>query len=215
MPLQPTFGPLVDSYDVEEAVLRILGERLATHVDAVSHLRGVDPAAHVDEGMVIRPRTLCRRKDFSGFPKLSLPLIEVTSPGMAREPVQGPEGVLTAFWQIDIYSVVAARDYESTRLLRAIWSGAIARCIGQSRTLGGLATTVDILGESTADVDLPDESERTLQATVLVLVVEAPGYMDPLAGPSVFIPDPGSGVPGEYDPPVIPESVTIELEPMP
>jgi hypothetical protein len=215
MPLQPTFGPLVDDYDVEEAVMTIFRERLPTHIDAVAHYRGVDPAAHADEGFVIRPRTLCRRKEFSGFPKLSLPLVQITSPGMAREPIEGPGGVLTAFWQVDVYSVVAARDYESTRLLRAIWSGGIARCIGQSRTLGGLATTIDILGQSAADVDLPDDSERTLQATVLVMVVEAPGYMDPLAGPTVFIPDDGSGVPGEYDPAVSAESVTIELEPMP
>ncbi len=214
MPLQPTFGPLVDSYDVEAAVLATLSARLPTHVDAVSHYRGVDPAEHADEGFVIRPRTLCRRKDFSGFPKLRLPLVEVASPGMAREPAQGPNGVLTAFWQVDIYSVVAARDYESTRLLRAIWSGGIARCIGQSRTLGGLATTIDILGESTADVDLPDDSERTLQATVLVLVVEAPGYMDPLAGPAVFIPTEDPDTPGEYDPAVTVTEVTLELEPM-
>jgi hypothetical protein len=211
MPAQPTFGPLVDSYDVEGAVLLTLAERLPTHVDAVAQYRGVDPEA---VGMPIRPRTLCRRKDFSGFPKLRLPIIEVTSPGMAREPVRGPGGVYTAFWQIDVYSIVAARDYESTRLLRAIWSAGISRCIMQSRTLGGLATSVDMLGESTADVDLPDESERTLQATVAVFVVEAPGYVDPLAGPAVFIPDDGD-VPSEYDPAVSAESVTIDLEPMP
>lgn len=212
MPAQPTLGPLVDSYDIEAAVLTTLRERLPTHVDAVAHIRGLDPA---EVGLPIRPRTLCRRKAFSGFPKTSLPLVEVTSPGQAQPSIRSADGLYLTFWQIEVFSVVAARDYESTRLLRAIWEPAIYRCIMQSQTLGGLAMAVDWLGQGSDDVDLPDDSERTLQGAVSVFMVSVPGCLDPFAGPVEFIPDDGSGVPGEYDPAVTADTVSIELEILP
>ena len=204
MPAQPTFGPRVGSYHVEAAVLTVLRERLPTYVDASARLLGIDPEA---DGLAIRPPpgSLCRRASFAGFPRASLPLVEVVA-GEAGPAEKGAGGLLVQVWAVNVVVYVVARDFEATRRVRAAWELAIPWCIMQRQTLGGLAIAVDLIGEGADDnVGGNDDAQRTLQGAEAMFAVTVPNVLDPLAGPAVFIPDPGSGDPAEYDPPVTPE----------
>ncbi len=192
--------------------MTVLRERLPTYVDAAARLLDIDPDNEPE--FTIRPKTLSRRSPFTGFPKTALPLVQVEYTGLARPPEKGNGGLLTMFFGFDLICYVASRDYEATRRLRAAWEIGIPWCMWQSQRLGGIAMAVDQTDEA-PDLNIPDDAQRTLQGASSAWVATVPNCLDPLAGPAVFIPDDGSGVPGEYDPPVIPESVTIELEPMP
>lgn len=212
MSTQPTMGPCIDSYEIEEAMLTVLRERLPTYVDARARRLGIDPVA---DGLRIRPKTLCRRSPFAGFPKTELPLIEVVS-GEAGSAEKGNNGLLVETWAVNVVVYVAARDYESTRRLRAVWESAIPWCVLQAQTLGGIAMAIDLVGRGVDD-NVDGDAHRTLQGAECAFAVTIPNVLDPLAGPVTFIPDDPEDpdFPGEYDGGVIPESVSIELEPMP
>lgn len=192
-------------------MLTILRERLPTYVDACANLLGIDPVA---DGLAIRPKTLCRRAPFTGFPKSALPLVEVVA-GEAGPAEKGHDQILMQTWAVNVVVYVAARDYESTRRLRAAWEMAIPLCIMQSQTLGGIAMAIDLIGEGVDD-NVDGEAQRTLQGAESIYAVTIPNVLDPNAGPLVFLPDDGDP-PGEYDPAVSATSVTIDLdlEPMP
>lgn len=212
MPEQPTIGPRTSAYQVEDAILITLRERLPTYVDHCARLVGIDPAS---DGFRIRPKTLCRRAPFNGFPKAELPLVEVVS-GEAGPAERGAGGLLVQTWAVNVVVYVAARDYEATRRVRAAWEMAIPMCVMQRQTLGGIAMAIDLIGEGVDD-NVDADAHRTLQGYEAVFAVTVPNVLDPLAGPVTFIPDDPEDpdFPGEYDPGVTPESVTIELEPMP
>jgi hypothetical protein len=188
------FGPRIGSYDVEQAVVALLRARLPTYVDHCARLKGIDPDV---TGFPIRPRSLITAKDFRDWPEARLPCVQVVCPGMADQPVRDTDGY-RASWQVNVFVVVSARDRPATRQLRSVWEDAIGWCVMQNRSLGGIATAVDWLGESSSDVPIEDGDERTLQGTVCVFSVEIPDVLDPNAGPAIFIPDPGSGTPPVY-----------------
>ncbi len=190
-----------------------LRDRLPTYVDASARLLGIDPAT---DGFRIRPKTLCRRAPFSGFPKTELPLVQVVG-GAAGPMTKGAGGLFMQTRAINVVCYVAARDYIATARLLAAWELAIPWCIEQSQTLGGIAMAVDLIDEDTSDQVDEKDAQRTLQGYEAIFAVTIPNVLDPLAGPVTFIPDPGPDdpdFPEEYDGGVIPESVLIELEPM-
>lgn len=193
-------------------MLTTLRERLPTYVDACARKVGIDPATA--EGFRIRPKHLCRRAPFAGFPKTELPLVEVVS-GEAGPAEKGANGLLMQTWAVNVVCYVAARDYEATRRLRAAWEMAIPMCVMQRQTLGGLAMAIDLVGEGVDDNVDPD-AHRTLQGYEVIFAVTVPNVLDPLAGPTTFIPDDPDDpdMPGEYDPPVTAQTVTPTLEPM-
>lgn len=189
------FGPRVGSYDVEQAAISVLTQRLPTYVDHCARLKGIDPDA---DGFPIRPRSkIVAVKDFRDWPEQRLPYVQVTVPGMADRPVRDTDGY-RVFWEINVFVVVSGRDRTATRTMRSVWEDAIGWCLLQNRSLGGIAAALDWLGESSADVPIDAQDARTLQGTVLVAAVEIPGVLDPNAGPAIFIPDPGTGTPPGY-----------------
>lgn len=201
------FGPRVGSWDVEQAVVAVLNQRLATYVDKCARLKGIDPAA---DGFAIRPKTpITTTKDFTDWPEERVPFVQVVCPGMADRPIRDVEGY-RAFWEINVFVVVSARDRAATRKARSVWEDAIGWCLNQNRSLGGIATALDWLGESSADVPIDSSEERTLQGAVLVCSVEVPDVLDPNAGPAVFIPDPGTGTPPGY--PDDPEATDVVVD---
>ncbi|MCA1571703.1 MAG: hypothetical protein LC798_15595 [Chloroflexi bacterium] len=211
---QAIFGPNSGAWEAAGAVIATLTQRLPTYTQELALRRGVDPAkVDTPGGLPIRtPLPIARRKTFAGWPKTALPFIQVTSPGTAEAPRRDDLGVYTCTFQIEVFVVCAARDHNSTAFLTALWGDAIVWTIMQRRTLGGIATSVDWLGSATDDVPLPDDSERTLQGFVAVFAVEVPGCLDPLAGPSEWIPDNGEP-PVTYPPDVIVTDVRVEFQP--
>lgn len=201
------FGPRIGSYDVEQAVITTLTERLATHVDRCARRKAIDPDT---TNFPIRPGSpITATKDFRDWPEGLLPFVQVVCPGMADRPVRDVEGY-RAFWEINVFVVVSARDRAATRRMRSVWEDAIGECLLQHRSLGGIATSLDWLGESSSDVPIDSSDERTLQGTVLVCAAEIPDVLDPNAGPAVFIPDPGTGTPPTY--PDDPEATDVVVD---
>jgi len=205
--MSSVFGPRIGSFDLEQAVIRLLTERLATYVDHCARLKNINPDT---TGFPIRPRSkILAVKDFKDWPEQRLPYVQVTVPGMADRPIRDTDGY-RAFWEINVFVVVSARDRTATRLARSIWEDAIGWCLLQNRSLGGIATAFDWLGESSADVPIDTEDARTLQGAVLVGAAEIPAVLDPNAGPAVFIPDPGTGTPPTY--PDDPEATDVVVD---
>lgn len=201
------FGPRVGSYDVEQAVITTLTERLPTHVDRCARRKGIDPVATDFPIRTAGPITAT--KDFRDWPEDRLPHVQVVCPGMSDRPVRDVEGY-RAFWEIHVFVVVSARDRAATRRMRSVWEDAVGECLLQHRSLGGIATALDWLGESSADVPIDSDEDRTLQGTVLVCAAEIPDVLDPTAGPAVFIPDTGTGTPPTY--PDDPQADTVRVD---
>lgn len=211
------FGPRIGSLDVEQAVIAVLTERLPTYLDLMAGRRGIDVAA---TGFPVRPRQPpFARKDFGGWPDTRLPCVQVVSPGQSERPYRADgDGLFTTTWQVNVFIVVTARDHAATRLVRSVYEDATGMCLMQDRSLtseahpDGFASAMDWLGESSADVTVDEKDNRTLQGTVIVLSIEVPDTLDPLAGPAVFIPDPGVSQPTYPDDPLA-EEVTVTLTP--
>lgn len=211
------FGPIVGSYDVEQAALAVLEEWLPTYLARVAEERGVDPSE------IPRPRSVFQTKEFEGWPEDRLPCVQVVSPGQAQPP-QGDEGGMRAWWQMNIFCVVKGRDRAATRMLRSIYEDAIPWCLMQHQGLGGIAAGLKWLGAGAGDVTIVDQrDERTLQGAVNVFTVEVERILDPIAGPAA--PDPlppvdGSnprtldGLPAYPDDPDA-ETVDVTVTPLP
>lgn len=206
------FGPIIGSWNAEQAMLTTLRERLPTYVDHIArHLRDIDPDV---ERFPIRPRTTAVHKQFAKWPSDRLPYVQVTSPGEAATPVREDEGLYTRWFEIDVIVVVGADALEDTRMLRSVWEDAVVACVMQHRSLGGFAISTDLGPQRTADVPLDVNDERTLQATLTPFVVEVTGTLDPTAGPAVFIPDPGDGTPDPYPDDPEAEEVIVDYTPI-
>lgn len=211
------FGQRVGSYDVEQAIITVLHERLPTYVQRCAITRyGTLPA-----NFPIRPaQPPFARKAFRDWPEAHLPCVQVACPGMAAQPERRDEGRYTTWWEVNVFVVVSARDHAATRLVRSVYEDAVGWCLLQRRSLksvlnpDGFASGMDWLGESSADAPIEDEDERTLQGAVCVLVVEVPNCLDPTAGPVVLIPDTGAPPAVHPDDPLV-EDTIVEITPEP
>lgn len=210
------FGPRTGSYDVEQAVIMMLTERLPTYVNHCAQLHGITNPTTA--GFPVRPaQPPFARKNFGGWPEHHLPSVQVVCPGMAERPVRQEDGSFTLTWQVEVFVIVSGRDHDATRLVRAVYEDALGMCIMQDRSLRstlhptGFAAATDWLGESSADVPVPESDNRTLQGTVVVLSVMVENCLDADAGPAIFIPDDGTP-PHEYPDDPLSEDVEVAYQ---
>lgn len=184
--MSEVFGPIIGSYDVEQAVLAVLEEWLPTYLAEVARVRGID------QSIVPRPRSMIQAKEFEGWPEDRLPCVQVVSPGLAERPERSPEGY-AAWWQINVFCVVHGRDKPATRRLRGIYEDAITACLMQRPGLGGLATGMQWLGGGAGDVPIDERDTRTLAGAVTVMAVQVDSVLDPTLGPAQPDPLPAAG----------------------
>jgi hypothetical protein len=129
-------------------------------------------------------------------------------------------------WQLNVFCIVSARDHAAARIVRSVYEDAIGWCLMQNRGLrsllhpDGFTRGMNMLGESSADIDVDDHDNRTLQGTVIVVEVEVSDCLDVNAGPAIFIPDPGDPLPTYPDDPdaetvVLDETVVAVTDPLP
>lgn len=119
--------------------------------------------------------------DMENWPSNHLPGVIVFSPGTFDTPERAGDGSHQALFEVGVGVVVKGRDEDNAEYLAGIYAAAARAALVQHGSLGGFASGIEWLGERTDVIE--DDSERTLRAAVIALVVDVPNVVDAFAGP--------------------------------
>ena len=186
------FGTFVTRGHVEVAVQAHVSKWMPLHIAAVERQEGIAP------GSIQLPGAVDIVTQFTRFPDDKLPWIAVVSPGIVpgRAPRRAGDGEVTAWWQVAVGAVVAAKDERAAKNLAGYYGAAIRLLMTQKASLGGFAQATDWTDESYTDV--PRLQDRNLAGVRMVFVVEVHNVMNVRGGyvptqppedPYVVIPD--------------------------
>jgi hypothetical protein len=177
-------GPMVTGADVEAAVIATLRDWLPSYIAEAERKHGMQAGlTPAPRGWAITGRNLDK------FSEDQLPCIVIMAGGIVPRPLkEGPPGVLTAIWGVDVGTVFGAAYNRSSRQHAQLYARAIHLCL-QQRPLEGLrAVAVDWRGEAYDEMDFPDS--RAYSVSVCSLNIEVREVAWAAGGPPPYVAPP-------------------------
>lgn len=153
-----TWGPLLTSIDVDEAVLDTLRTWLPTYMTKIEEERSLE------HGTLQRPKAGSYDNviDDDQFPDYNLPAIVVTTAQTEGEPEQDGDGNYYAAWNVVVSAIVRGRNKKETRNLAAWFEGCVRRALVHQGT--ELFGELKWRGSNVAPTSDPTNSGRYLAA---------------------------------------------------
>lgn len=149
------FGPLLSTWDVDQAVLATLRKWWDEYIAAVERQKGVPvktiPRPPGDE-------SFRRGLDFEYYEEDGLPAVIVNSKP-SGEPEVHPSTGYTQRYEVKIGCICEAED-EQTAQKRAAFNGAASQLLVQQSELGGFAERTRMI--AAPELDMPDDEDRWL-----------------------------------------------------
>lgn len=186
------FGPLLSTWNVDQAVLATLRTWLN------EYLAEVERQNAVPQKTIPRPpseESFRRGLDFEYYEEDDLPAVIVVSKPSGEPDVQG-NGDYIQRYEVKVGCVCEAED-EQTAQMRAAFYGSALQLLVQQSDLGGFAQRTRMIGAP--ELDLPDDEERWLCRAITTFHVWIAQIVTAEAGP---ITPPGT--PGEEHQPESP-----------
>ena len=179
-----SWGPLVTSSDVDDAILNLIQVWMATHLRRLKEERGVQlqqprewAIALTDAEMLDHPLPAVVSQTAS--------LIAPTS--QARESQQGAQGGMGRFygatWRSQVSVTVRGRDPRETRWTASLYEGVIRRLMVQHARETPL-DWIRYLGMSLDEVPGDQRQGRYLLRSTSVFQIRTNNIVDPTAGPN-------------------------------
>jgi hypothetical protein len=152
-----TWGPLLTSIDVDEAVLTTLKMWLPTYMSQIERERSITPKLD-------RPKlgSYDNVIDDDQFPDYNLPAVIVTTAQTEGEPQTDGDGNYYAAWNVVVSAITKGRNKKETRNLAAWFEGCVRRALVHQGT--DLSGELKWRGSNVAPVGDPTESGRYLAA---------------------------------------------------
>lgn len=187
------FGPLLDSSDVERALLTFLQEWCPDYVQYA--LRNKDPGKKRWPNGIREPRSwrtvhLVKEK----WPEEQMPCILAHSPGESREPEITADGTVLRTFGVAVGTIATGGgknpEQDAKELARLI-SSALRLAVIQHPDLGcpaypdGFALDVSMGPESNSEITKGVEAERHLMGVWVPYEIQIPQTADVWAGPDV------------------------------
>lgn len=179
---ESVFGPLVDPWDVQEAVLATYREWLPTYLAEVERQKELDNLAL---GRPPSPDSYYGGVDFDSWSESETPAVIVTCVPEGA-PEHGPE-VDTQGYQVQVGCVVVDVDEDRARMVASHF-GAASMLLVQQSGLGGLAER--IVMSSAPRVEFPNPEDRRVARSVAAFAVWVTPIVNTDAGPTVVPTEP-------------------------
>jgi hypothetical protein len=122
------FGPIVTGNTVEQAVKRVLEERLDDYLGELERIEGYEPDA------IERPRGVVTASELEKWPEDQIPVVVIVSAATER-PVKRSHGDYEATWNLGVAPVVSDVNADETRKLALSYVAAVRACIVQHKGL--------------------------------------------------------------------------------
>jgi hypothetical protein len=186
--MESIFGPLLSSWNVDQAVLATLRVWWRSYMAEVERQNGVP------KGTIPRPpdtESFRRGLDFEYYEEDDLPAVIVVSKP-SGEPEVSDAGYVQRF-EVKVGIVCEAED-ELTAQLRAAFCGAASQLLVQQSELEGFAERTRMIGAP--ELEMPDDEERWLCRAVTTFYVWVAPVVIAEEGP-IEPPGPGMGPGGE------------------
>lgn len=176
MAIDPIFGPLIDTRDVQLAVKSTVQKWIKTYVALVERMNGLDPRSLP----LPRSYVLKNHDALSKNPEDQTPAIVIVCPGTAGDPVRDGEGFYRVPYAVSVAAIVSARDEDSTSVLAKRYAAALYALMVHNGSLGGFAEGVRWRGER--NDDLRPDGDRTIAVGINVFEVLVPNVIQAGAG---------------------------------
>lgn len=172
-----TWGPMVTSIDVDEAVLDTLRIWLPTYMTKIEEERGLD------HNTLTRPKPgqFDNVIDDDEFPDVNLPAVIVTTAQTEGEPQQDGNGNYYAAWNVVVSAIVRGRSKKETRNLASWFEGSVRRALVQQGT--DLSGELKWRGSNVAPVTDSTDRGRSLAAGMGHYVVLVDNVVQEGVGP--------------------------------
>jgi hypothetical protein len=183
------FGLSLDGADAERALLAHLRDWMPTYIPEIR--RQKDPSERRWPNGVSAVRSY-RVTHFVAekWPEDQIPCLIAHSPGMADDPIQEGEGVISARYLVILLAIAEARDEENTKELARLYSSAARMAIMQHPDLNGFAEGVAMGREEPFPVRKGVDAERTLMAVQVPYIIDVANILDVSRGPASPLEDP-------------------------
>lgn len=203
-----SWGPLVTSSDIDDAILDVLQVWMATHLRRLKEERGVQLQLPREWAIALTDAELLDHP----LPAVVSQTASLQAPtSQARESQQGAQGGMARFygatWRSQVSVTVRGRDARETRRTSSLWEGVIRRLMVQHAHVTPL-DWIRYLGMSLDPVPGDERSGRYLLRSTSVFQIRSNNIVDPTAGPNEPDLD-------EYNDPVSETvDVVVEKEPL-
>ncbi len=187
--MESIFGPLLSTWNVDQAVLATLRTWWNTY------LAEVERQNDVKNKTIPRPpdeESFRRGLDFEYYEEDNLPAVIVVSKPSGEPEVNSDVGYAQRY-EVKVGCVCEAED-ELTAQLRAAFYGAASQLLVQQSELEGFAERTRMIGAP--ELDMPDDDERWLCRSITTFYVWVAQIVIAEEGP-ISPPGPGTGPGGE------------------
>lgn len=175
------FGPIVSTHTVEDSIVALAEEWLATYVNAVADAMGMTP------GSIKYPASYQRSFDFENRSTLPLPAFAVVCSQVSDFERGMPEGEVGGWFDFEAGVAVEDQSEASTRKISSVFAAALATMLEQHRGLKGRSD--DTIVQRTG-VRLPAKDVRT----VALGYVKAQTFVNTIWQRNAMVP----AAPGEF-----------------
>lgn len=190
------WGNIIDSADVEKALLAHLKAWHDTSLAAA--LRDKDALEEIwpDHADVEPIQTYgVKHMVAEKWPEDALPMYLASSPGMAQDPEQDEEGLISAVYGVLLIAICDGYDEDDAKELSRLYANAAILSIMQEPSLKAGADKMfaeDVkLGQVTNyAITKGVEAERNLSAVSIPLLIAVPDILDTTGGPLEPLEDP-------------------------
>lgn len=171
-------GPLVSTWQIEQAYIATLTVWLDEYLDEVERINGLTvgtsiprpPSAAIYGGM-----------DFTAYNQTLCPaVITVVKPVGAPE--RSADGVFQTY-EVHVGAVVIDEDEDTSRMFASFYGAAIMGAIGHRGGLGGTLSASTVL-TGAPDISLPEPDKRRTHLCVTTFQTVVSPILDPYAGPT-------------------------------
>src|ERR1700733_7195346 len=181
-----SWGPLVVSADIDDAILAVIQKWIATHLRRLKEERGVE---------LQQPREWAIALTDAGLPHPPLPAVvsqtaSMEAPTSSRPAGTAPQGAVGGMahfyegtWRATVFVTVRGRDPRETRRTASLYEGVIRRLMVQHRHDTPL-DWLPYLGMSLMEVPGAARAGRYLLKSASTFQIRTNNIVDPTKGPN-------------------------------
>lgn len=171
------FGAIFAAPALEEGLQDLLAMWLPSYLTEVERQAGLNPCT------LARPKFYGTSVEADLHPGEGMPAIIVVSPGTDGIPEGEGGGIVTAWYQVTVATLVMASDEHGARQLSAYYSGAVRAVVMQHGSIGGVADGVQWLGEEFQG-EPPSNRNRSRGGALTHFRIRIPVTVEAQSGPT-------------------------------
>lgn len=176
------WGTSVDNDDVVQAVINTIDYWIDAYLSLKESVKGIA------DQTIARPRSYNPTFDVDNWVEGQVPQIAVVCAGTVGEQTLRGSGDVSSWFEVHVSAIVTDQTEALTRRVAAIYQSALAMILKQQQQLDG-GTGDPFASELTLmewQIELPDESNRTLISSTVVVHVLISSILNASDGPTTL-----------------------------